>query len=75
MTSLNLRFGIQVVVRSDIFDEVLRLYTTEENLFHEYPIRIKFKDERAIDTGGVVRDMHSGFFVECIVRFSKDQQC
>ena len=36
----------------------------QPRLLEEYPLRISFSGERAIDTGGVVRDMLSAFWEE-----------
>ena len=49
--------------RSNLFEDVISLYTEKaESLFHEYPLRIAFDGEKAVDTGGVCRDMFSGFW-------------
>lgn len=47
------------------FLSVLTLYQTEsETLLNEYPLYIAFEEERAIDLGGVSRDMFTAFFDE-----------
>lgn len=52
------------VVRSDIFHSVLSLYSgkTLQALLSEHPLRIRYEGERAVDLGGVCRDMFSSFF-------------
>ena len=40
----------------------MRLYSDFSWLVNEYPFRIAFDNEEAIDTGGVTRDMFSGFW-------------
>ena len=62
MHSLNLWHGEpHVVNRSTIFDSVTNIYNSSSPL-DEYPFCIKYKNERAIDTGGVARDMFSAFY-------------
>lgn len=55
--------------RNNIFEDVIDLYQTQNQLENEYPLYIEFTGERAIDTGGVTRDMFSGFFNECYMKF------
>lgn len=53
------------VLRESLFDSVVGLY--KENITtitQEYPPRIIFANERAVDTGGVSCDMYSAFFDE-----------
>ena len=52
------------VIRNDIFDSVMTLYRTEKSILNEYPLCIAFDRERAIDLGGVSRDMFTAFFDE-----------
>lgn len=47
---------------SHIYQDVLKLYANFNLLVHEDPFRVAFDDEEAIDTGGVSRDMFSGFW-------------
>ena len=56
-----------MIDRKNVYDDV-NLYATNDIIF-EYPLRIEFKDECAIDVGGVCRDMYSAFFEECYKRF------
>lgn len=46
--------------RSHLYDDVIKLYQYQP-LTEEYPLRIRFEGERAMDYGGVSRDM-SGFW-------------
>ena len=65
MNSLKVKYGHH---RKNVYDDVVNLYATNDIIF-EYPLRIEFKDEYAIDIGGVCRDMYSAFFEECYRRF------
>ena len=47
--------------RDNIYEDVLKLYQNG-GIVDECPIYIKYKDEAAIDAGGVQRDMLSGFW-------------
>ena len=49
-----------VIRRSNIYDDVLKLFCNEGAL-KEFPLRIQFQDEIAVDGGGVCRDMFSAF--------------
>lgn len=44
--------------RSSLFEDVVKLFSNDV----EYPLRIHFENERAVDQGGVSRDMLSGFW-------------
>ena len=49
--------------RSKIYADVMETY--EENVLEvirEFPFRIRFEGEKAVDTGGVCRDMYSSFW-------------
>ena len=51
------------VHRSGIFNDVISLYqNNHEQILQEYPFRIIFIDEKALDLGGVARDMFSAFY-------------
>ena len=51
------------VTRANLYEDAIALYREEgENIMQEYPFRIKFKGEKAVDCGGVSRDMLSGFW-------------
>ena len=52
-----------------IFDDVLSLYKNEkESLLQEHPFRVRYMDEKAIDIGGVARDMFSTFWEVTYIR-------
>lgn len=52
-----------LLARENIYESVINLYQTKsETIFKENPFYIEFRDERAIDMGGVTRDMFSAFF-------------
>ena len=53
----------QTVRRSNLYDDVLTLFN-DERLTTQWPIHVTFCNERAIDFGGVGRDMISGFWEE-----------
>ena len=58
------------ISRNEIFDEVIKLYQIKQSTLEaEFPFNISFIGERAVDTGGVSRDMFSAFFNECYKRF------
>ena len=50
-----------VIDRKDLFNAVLQLFDSEE-IMRVYPLRISFRGELAIDTGGVFREMISAFW-------------
>lgn len=48
--------------RSHIFDDIIELYESNPSIVKEFPFTVKFKDERAVDAGGVARDALSAFW-------------
>ena len=59
------RGGPHAVRRSELLDGVITLYQENQaKVFKEYPFRMKFVSKKAIDAGGVSRDMFSAFFEE-----------
>ena len=58
-----------LISRSNIYNDVLKLYSNFDRLANEYPFHIAFNDEEALDTGGVSRDMFSGFWKSTCDRF------
>ena len=70
MTSLSLQRGFtRVVERSCIFESVVSLYATKQSeILQEFPFRVKFAGEKAIDVGGVSHDMFSAFFEAAYVK-------
>ena len=58
-----------VVSRCSLFDDVMSMYQMHLKDFEtEYPFCVRFSGEKAIDTGGVARDMFSAFFEDCYVK-------
>ena len=52
-----------VLRRKHLFKDVLDLYRCEDSdMATEYPLHVKFEGERAVDHGGVSRDMLSAFW-------------
>ncbi len=51
------------ITRSTLYDDCIKMYTkTYPSIVSEYPFRISFNNEQAIDTGGVSTDFFSGFW-------------
>lgn len=67
MSSLQLCYGCSYVSRSQ-YEDVLQLYKSGD-ILSKYPCRFKFKGEKAIDTGGVGRDLYSAFYDEVYRNF------
>ena len=63
---LNTRTGVTHAIRQSedfIFDDVLSLYKNKkESLLQEHPFRVQYVDEKAVDIGGVARDVFSTFW-------------
>ena len=64
MTTVGIHGTPHTVIRREIFQSVMALYRTERTIPNEYPLCIVFDKERAIDLGGVSRDMFTAFFDE-----------
>ena len=64
MTISNGNHKAYFICRKDVYNNLIKLYSEEAKIVFEYPLRIKFKDEIAIDVGGVSRDSLSAFFDE-----------
>ena len=67
---LDTRNGMPHLVRRDfVYDDCLKLYTLElDIILQEFPFRISYEDERAIDTGGVARDFFCAFWEVALVK-------
>ena len=56
--------------RSHLYDDVLKIFS-DERIKCEYPLDIKFEDERAVDFGGVSSQdfgkKHTGRFLMAVV--------
>ena len=56
-----------MVRRSNIFEDVLTLYRKESaSILAETPFQLEYEGERAMDTGGVMRDVFSTFWEAAI---------
>ena len=64
MQALCSKYGFpHVVNRDDIYESTLSLYKKDQDvILDEFPFRIKYNGERAIDSGGVSRDFCSAFW-------------
>ena len=52
-----------------LYEECIDLYINHlPTLIHEYPFHISYKGERAINTGGVSRDLFSAFWEEAYIK-------
>jgi hypothetical protein len=68
MMSINAKKGeVHTIDRDNIYEDVLDIYRSGE-IVGEYPIEIKYTAERAIDDGGVQRDMFSAFWEEAYAK-------
>ena len=61
-------FSAHAINRANILEDVIALFSQEDTLKH-YPLRIRFIGEKAIDTGGVCRDMLEEFWQAAFVQF------
>jgi len=58
--------GSMEVNRLQIFDGVMSIYGEQETtVTHNYPVYVKFSGEKAVDEGGVQRDMYAAFWDQC----------
>ena len=63
MKSLGCDEGSPHLIRRDhLYEDVIKLYGDFSKFEDEFPFRIAFDDEQAVDTGGVSRDLFSGFW-------------
>ena len=44
------------VNRCTLYDDVMKLYSTKPNLVYQYPLRVSFVGEKALDFGGISHD-------------------
>ena len=69
MRSVNAVKGdVRVIDRDNIYEDVTDMYRCGE-IVGECPIDIKFSGERALDYGGVQRDMFSAFWEVAYSKF------
>jgi len=50
-----------VVNRGSLFEDVIQLYQ-QTQIAKEFPIDIEYETEKAVDAGGITRDMYSSFW-------------
>ncbi len=64
MDTLDTHHGLPHKVRREhVFEDCIELYTKNlDAVFKEFPFRIRYANEKAIDTGGVSRDMFCAFW-------------
>ena len=58
---------VHTIRRTHLYDDVLSLFS-DDSPSQEYPFHIRFEGEKAVDCGGVARDMFSGFWEEAAKR-------
>ena len=63
LDTVNIIGLLHVVDRESIFSSVVELYRVNTTV-NEFPPRVHFNGEKAIDVGGVFRDMLSAFWDE-----------
>ena len=57
------------VKRGSVYNDVMEMYRDAKcGILMEFPFRIRYEDEQAVDTGGVCRDMFSGFWEQAYVK-------
>ena len=55
--------------RENVYNDVLKTYQENmSDILLEYPFRVRYEKERAVDTGGVCRDMFSAFWEEVYLK-------
>ena len=58
-----------MISRESLYEKCFDIYINHlPKLLREYPFRITYKGERAIDTGGVSRDLFSAFWEEAYIK-------
>ena len=58
-----------MIRRDDLFDDI-ELYQSNSCIMKEFPFRVKFKNEQAIDVGGVARDAISAFWEHVAISYN-----
>ena len=55
--------------RDSVYSDVIQMYQKNlEEIMKEFPFRVEFFNERAIDTGGVCRDLYSCFWEQAYIK-------
>ena len=70
LDSIDTHHGLpHVIDRSSLYQDYITLYSTKfGSLIKEFLFHITYKDEEAIDTGGVAGDIFSAFWEEAYLR-------
>ena len=70
MDNIDTHHGLpRAVRRENIYMDVLKMYQENmEEILGEFPFRVKYENVKAIDTGGVCRDMFSSFWEEAYLQ-------
>ena len=50
------------VSHSNVFNDTINLYTNSPEAVHQFPLKVNFRGEQAIDAAGVGRDLFSAFW-------------
>ena len=69
--SLDTHQGMARAIRRNnyVYDDVIATYhDNTDDVLCEFPFRIRYEEEMAIDTGGVCRDMYSAFWNEAYLK-------
>ena len=54
--------------RTNVYSDVVETYQENiSDILQEYPFRIRYEDEQAVDTGGVCRDMFSSLWKQAYI--------
>ena len=64
LDSLNTKHGLpHLLSRDNLYEDCIELYKCKlRDIIQEFPFRIAFANEKAVDTGGVARDMFSSYW-------------
>ena len=66
---MNTHHGLPRALRRDnIYQDVMDLYIEDADQLSEFPFRVRYENEKAIDTGGVCRDMFSAFWEKAYLK-------
>ena len=70
MSGLRTRAGLPWCIRrSHVYDDVIKMHRENSaQILGEYPFCVRFDGEKAVDTGGVCRDMYSSFWESACLR-------
>ncbi|KAL5515643.1 hypothetical protein EMCRGX_G000838 [Ephydatia muelleri] len=61
--------GSQLIQRDHVYEDVIKTYEDNlEEILKDYPFRVRFINEKAVDMGGVCRDLFSAFWEDSYVK-------